>query len=46
MDAYGTCKINTLAQNIMDALEYDNFAVVVLEKLCMLCMKWADGRFG
>ena len=33
LETYSECKINVLAQNIINSLEYDNSAVFVLEKL-------------
>lgn len=37
LQSYGTCKIHVLAQNIVDALEYDVSAIPVLEKLGIIC---------
>jgi hypothetical protein len=41
LQSYGTCKTHVLAQNIVDALEYDVSAIPVLEKLgitCQVCL--------
>lgn len=37
VDSYSLCKINALAQNVVDSLEYDVSAVSVLESLGKIC---------